>query len=124
EERNYRAVVSTSLPPRPRRKTPKSDDPDSIWGVRSPRQQRKLVTSRRVRFATVIFHIRRRLAGSRVASHARGRWLRAGCTRGLEALERFATDECDNSRCALDRSGNTSNRRFVDSNRGNFHSID
>ena len=44
--------------------------------------------------------------------------------RGLEAVERSTPDECDNSCCVLDGSGITANRRFMDSNRGKFHSID
>jgi hypothetical protein len=74
--------------------------------------------------ATAVFHIRWRLARCRIASHPRGRWLRADCARGLEAVERSATDECRNSSWALDGSGNTANRGVMDPYRGNFHSID
>ena len=74
--------------------------------------------------ATPIFYIRWWLARNGFASHALSCRLHTGCACELEGVERSTTHERDDSRCALDGSGNPANRRLVDSHRGNFHSID
>ena len=74
--------------------------------------------STRVRIATLIFHIRRRLAWNWFASHALGCRLGIGHTREFDPVER-PSDQHDNNVRSFRRMRSSSNPRAMDARRGN-----
>ena len=91
----------------------------TLFGVSIPRWTGSIVMSGKVRFATLIFNIRWRLAWHRVASHALGCRLRTNCARELDALER-PSDNHDNNCRTFIGIRNSSDSRPMDAHSGNL----
>ena len=104
-------VVASSS--RPSQEPQKSDAPDPFWGLAHSARRVNLEGSRRIRIAAPLFHIRRRLARYRFASHARRCRLRAGCARECHAMERPAYNPDDHV-CGSRGMRDSSNPRPMD----------
>src|SRR5271165_526860 len=104
KERDHRPVVFASrLLEQPPYKSQKSDAPDPFWGLAHSVRRVSLERLRRTRSATPLFHIRRRLAWHRFASHARER----------DAVERPSHYQDDNV-CISSGMRNSSYSRTMD----------
>lgn len=99
-KRCARSATAALLPrwPHYKFKTLKSDESRSFWGFDQRLRRQNLQSAERSVLATSIFHIRRRLAWHRVASHAPGWRLGTCCTRKLHAVERPSHQRGDNVR--------------------------
>ena len=116
ETRHYRALVFPErLPPELQRVT----NTTLFWDCDPSLQSWKLVEFRKVFSAAPIFHVRRRLARNRFASHACCAWRFTASACELDAVEQSSCHDNDNFRI----SGGIltpSHYRPVDAHRGNF----